>query len=151
MVGAVTLNHALVGVFYDDGLYAGLASALGRGLGYVPPHLPGTPAAVHYPPLYPLVLAPLFRVFSVSTAAYLGKVLNVLLAALGTGLIAWHGARNRLVGDDLPAWLAPAVVAGAALAIPVLPPQAVLFSDPLFADLLAAAVVLARGAPPGLE
>ena len=90
MVGAVTLNHDLVGVFYDDGLYAGLAIALGRGFGYVHPHLPGTPAAVHYPPLYPLVLAPLFRVFSVPTAAYLGKVLNVLLAALGTGLIEQH-------------------------------------------------------------
>src|SRR2546427_820476 len=150
MVGAVTLNHDLVGVFYDDGLYAGLAIALGRGLGYVHPHLPGTPAAVHYPPLYPLVLAPLFRVFSVPTAAYLGKVLNVLLAALGTGLIAWHAARNRLVGEELPVWLAPAVVAGTAIAIPVLATQAVLFSEPLFAVLLAAAVVLADAPPPRL-
>src|SRR3989454_875503 len=148
VVGAVTLNRDLVGVFYDDGLYAGLAIALGRGLGYVHPHLPGTPAAVHYPPLYPLVLAPLFRVFSVPTAAYLGKVLNVLLAALGTGLIAWHAARNRLVGEELPAWLAPAVVAGAAIAIPVLATQAVLFSEPLFGVLLAAAGALVDAPPP---
>src|SRR5207244_173128 len=94
--------------------------------------------------------APLFRVFSVPTAAYLGKVLNVLLAALGTGLIAWHAARNRLVGEELPVWLAPAVVAGTAIAIPVLATQAVLFSEPLFGVLLAAAVVLADAPPPRL-
>src|SRR2546427_7377301 len=138
MVGAVTLNHDLVGVFYDDGLYAGLAIALGRGLGYVHPHLPGTPAAVHYPPLYPLVLAPLFRVFSVPTAGYLGKVLNVLLAALGTGLIAWHAARNRLVGEELPVWLAPAVVAGAESMYSEPRAQAWHFSGLPFGVLLAA-------------
>ncbi|HEX4573810.1 MAG TPA: hypothetical protein VH158_01670, partial [Gemmatimonadales bacterium] len=48
VAGAVTLNHNLVGVFYDDGLYAGLATALAHGMGYVHPHLPGTPAAVHF-------------------------------------------------------------------------------------------------------
>ena len=56
--GALALNHQLVGVFYDDGLYAGIAYALSHGLGYVHPHLPGHPAVVHYPPLFPLVLAP---------------------------------------------------------------------------------------------
>ena len=35
--GALTLNHDLVGVFYDDGLYAGIAVALAHGLGYVHP------------------------------------------------------------------------------------------------------------------
>ena len=50
-VGALALNRALIGVFYDDGLYAGLATALAHGSGYVHPHLPGTPAAVHDPPL----------------------------------------------------------------------------------------------------
>jgi hypothetical protein len=50
-VGLLTLNQALVGVFYDDGLYAGLATALASGLGYVHPNLPGLPGAVHYPPL----------------------------------------------------------------------------------------------------
>ena len=53
IVGAFTINDSLVGVFYDDGLYAGLAVALVRGAGYVHPHLPGTPACIHYPPLSP--------------------------------------------------------------------------------------------------
>src|SRR3989475_12755087 len=45
--GALTLNHMLPGVFYDDGLYVGIAYALTHGLGYAHPHLPGHPAAVH--------------------------------------------------------------------------------------------------------
>jgi len=145
--GALALNHNLVGVFYDDGLYAGIALALARGLGYVHPHLPGTPAVVHYPPLYPLMLAPLFGAFPVPVAAYLGKVLNLALAALAAGLVAWHASRTRLVGDDVPPWLAAPVVAAAAIAIPVLATQAVLFSEPLFGVLLAAAVVLADTRP----
>jgi hypothetical protein len=149
--GALALNHALVGVFYDDGLYAGLATALAHGLRYAHPHLPGHPAAVHYPPLYPAVLAPLFGLLSVSAAAVAAKVLNLLLAALATGLVAWHAARTELVDPAAPRWLAPALVAAAAVAIPVLATQSVLFAEPLFAVLLAAAVIFAdRGASPWL-
>ena len=147
IAGAVTLNHSLVGCFYDDGLYAGMAVALGKGMGYVHPHLPGAPAVVHYPPLYPLVLAPLFAAFPVSTAAFLGLVLNILLSAAGAGLIAAHAARTRLLGERAPAWIAPACVLGAAVAIPVLTVQSVLFAEPLFGVLLAGAVVLADEAP----
>ena len=142
VAGALTLHHALVGAFYDDGLYAGIAVALGKGMGYVHPHLPGTPAAVHYPPLYPLVLTPLFALFPVPTAALLGQILNVFLAALGAGLVTAHAVRIRLLGDDAPTWLAPACVLGAAIAIPVLAVQSVLFSEPLFTVLLAAGVML---------
>src|SRR5207249_3162434 len=147
VAGALALNHDLVGVFYDDGVYAGIAVALAHGPGFAHPPLPGTPAVVHYPPLYPLLLAPLFGAFPVPTAAYLGKVLNLLLAALSAGLIAWHAARIRLLGDDAPEWLAPGVVVAAAIAIPVLATQAVLFSEPLFGVLFAAAVILADAPP----
>src|SRR2546429_10021703 len=105
--GALTLNRNLVGVFYDDGVYAGLGWALGHGLGYVHPNLPGTPAAVHFPPLYPLLLAPLFGSLPVAVAALAGKVLNVGLAAVGAGLIAWHATRRELLGPDAPRWLPP--------------------------------------------
>ena len=150
-VGALALNQSLVGVFYDDGLYAGLATALAHGVGYVHPHLPGTPAAVHYPPLYPAVLAPLFGVLSVSAAAVVAKVLNVFLAAGAAGLIAWHAARTELLDPGAPHWLASALVASAAIAIPVLATQSVLFAEPLFAVLLAAAVIFAdRGGSPWL-
>lgn len=145
--GVCTLNHSLVGGFYDDGLYAGIAVALGKGLGYVHPHFPGAPAVVHYPPLYPLLLTPLFAVFPVALAAYLGLVLNVVLGAAAAGLIAAHALRIRLLGGEAPTWLAPACVLGAAVAIPVLTVQSVLFAEPVFGLLLAGAIVMADGAP----
>jgi hypothetical protein len=140
--GLLTLNRALVGVFYDDGLYAGLATALSHGYGYVHPNLPGTPAAVHYPPVYPLLLAPLYGLLSVTGAAATAKVLNALLAACATGLIAWHAMRIEILGPaSTRPWLAPAIVLAAALAIPVLATQGVLFAEPLFALLLVVAIV----------
>lgn len=145
--GAVALNHALVGVFYDDGLYAGIAWALAHGLGYVHPHLPGTPAVVHYPPVYPLVLAPLYGTLSVTAAGFAGKVLNLAFAALAAALITGHAMRANLLGADAPRWLAPLCVGAAALAIPVLTVQSVLFAEPLFSVLLAAAVMLADRIP----
>ena len=148
MAGALTLNRALVGVFYDDGLYAGLAVALAQGLGYVHPHLPGMPACVHYPPIYPLVLAPIFGVLPLGAAAMVAKVLNVLLAAAGTGLVAQHATRAGLVENGAPWWLGAVAATSAAVAIPYLATQGVLFAEPLFAALLALAVAWAdRGRP----
>ena len=142
-VGLLTLNQALVGVFYDDGLYAGLATALASGLGYVHPNLPGLPGAVHYPPLYPVVLAPIFGLLSVHGAAIVAKVLNALLGAGAAGLIAWHATRIDLLGlpERLRRWVPAALVCAAAVAIPVLATQTVLFAEPLFAVLLAVAVI----------
>jgi hypothetical protein len=146
-VGAATLNRHLVGVFYDDGLYAGLALALARGAGYVHLHLPGAPAAVHYPPLYPLVLAPLFGLLPLDAAALAGKILNLLLGALTAGLIAWHADRIRLLGDA-PWWVGAGTVAAASVAIPVLAVQSVLFSEPLWGALFAVAIIVADRPPP---
>ena len=142
-VGLLTLNQALVGVFYDDGLYAGLATALASGLGYVHPNLPGLPGAVHYPPLYPVVLAPIFGLLSVHVAATVAKVLNALLGAGAAGLIAWHATRIDILGlpERQRRWMPAALVVAAAVAIPVLATQTVLFAEPLFAVLLAVAVI----------
>jgi hypothetical protein len=142
-VGLLTLNQALVGVFYDDGLYAGLATAMGSGHGYVHPNLPGMPAAVHYPPLYPVLLMPFFGALSVKSAAIAGKVLNALLSAGAAGLIAWHVAKTELLGPRIPRWVAGAVVFVSAIAIPVLATQGVLFAEPLFSVLLVVAVIAA--------
>jgi len=141
--GFLTLNRALVGVFYDDGIYAGLATALAGGHGYAYANLPGLPGAVHYPPLYPLVLTPLFGLLSVSAAALVGKLLNILLAAASAGLITWHVLSAGLFGDGSPRWVPPTLVTAAAVSIPVLAMQSVLFAEPLFAVLLAAAIIYA--------
>ncbi|HXE82845.1 MAG TPA: hypothetical protein VN513_05890 [Gemmatimonadales bacterium] len=134
-VGLLTLNQALVGVFYDDGLYAGLATALAHGLGYVHPNLPALPGAVHYPPLYPVVLTPFFGLLSVHAAAIAAKVLNALLGAAAAGLIAWHTTKTERH------WAPAVLVFAAAVAMPVLATQTVLFAEPLFAVLLAVAVI----------
>lgn len=142
-VGLLALNHALVGVFYDDGLYAGLATALTSWLGYVHPNLPSLPGAVHYPPLYPIVLSPLFGILSVNAAAMVGKVLNALLSALAAGLLVWHASRTALLGGATPRWAVGAIVFAAAVAIPVLATQGVLFAEPLFGVLLVIAIIAA--------
>jgi hypothetical protein len=140
-VGLLTLNQALVGVFYDDGLYAGLATALATGHGYVHPNLPGMPGAVHYPPLYPMLLAPLFGLLSVHAAAIAGKILNALLSAAAAGLISWHVMKTEFLGPGVPRWIPSVLVFAAAIAIPVLATQGVLFAEPLFSVLLAVAVI----------
>jgi hypothetical protein len=145
--GLLTLNRSLVGVFYDDGLYAGLAWALAHGWGYVHPSLPGAPAAVHYPPLYPVVLAPLLGGLSLPAAALLARLLNVVFASAASGLVAWHAARSELLGAGTPPWLAGVAVAAAAIAIPWLTVLGVLLSEPLFALLLVAAIVVADRPP----
>ncbi len=149
-VGALALNRSLVGGFYDDGLYAVLARSLATGHGYSYLHLPGAPAAIHFPPLYPLVLTPLFGLLPLNAAVLAAKVLNLLLAASAAGLVAWHAVRTDLLGPGVPRWIAPAVVLAAALAIPVLTVQSVLFAEPLFAVLLAVTVVLGDRPPPQL-
>src|SRR5439155_1538442 len=105
-VGALALNRSLVGVFYDDGLYAVLARSLATGHGYSYLHLPGAPAAIHFPPLYPLVLTPLFALLPLNAAVLAAKVLNLLLAASAAGLVAWHAVRTDLLGAGAPLLLA---------------------------------------------
>ena len=142
----LALNRALVGVFYDDGLYAGLATAVGSGHGYVHPNLPGMPTGVHFPPFYPVVLAPLFGLLSVPAAAIAAKILNALLGAATAGLIAWHALRSELLGTGLRRWVAPAIVSAAAIAIPVLATQTVLFAEPLFGLLVVAVIIMTDSA-----
>ena len=151
VVSLPTLNRLLVGVFYDDGLYAGLALALARGEGYVHPHLPGSPQAVHYPPLYPAVLAPLFGLLPLAAAALAAKVLNLALGAVAAGVLAGHALRRRLLGDGIPVWAYVVTVAAAATAIPALATQSVLFAEPLFALLFVATVAVTDQPPTRLE
>lgn len=139
--GALAWNHLLVGVFYDDGIYAGLAWSLSHGGGFAYPNLPGTPAAIHFPPLYPLILAPFFGIFSVDVAGAAGRLLNIAALAWGSWLIARHAVRLRILGDT-PPWVSEALVAAAALAIPVLTVLGVLLSEPLFTLALAGVLTL---------
>ena len=70
----------------------------------------------------------------------------MLLFAVGGGLVAAHAVRTRLLGEA-PPWVPVALVAATAIAIPVLTLLGALMSEPLFALLLVAAVVLADDSP----
>ncbi|MEP7000675.1 MAG: hypothetical protein ABI969_09365 [bacterium] len=133
----------MVGVFHDDGVYALLARAIANGQGFHYSHLPGTPAATHYPPLYPLVLALAWRLapsFPENVRFLLGlNTLCVGAAALGF----WRFVTTRL------AWRPGHAAIGAlaaTLALPVLALSGALLSEPLFLALLWPALLLSERA-----
>ena len=147
--GLVALSPAPVGVFWDDAVYVITGKALATGAGYRYIHLPGAPAATHYPPLWPAVLSLVWRALpqfpdNVRTM----KLLNPLflaIAAAGATMLAVRAAR-------VAAWLAAVVVAAASAVAPVLLLSAVLMSEPMCLALTAAAVAFAtmmimRGRP----
>lgn len=148
-VVGVNLGRSLVGVFYDDGIYLALARSLAEGHGYRLLYLPGAPAAVHYPFLYPLFLAALWKLapaFPGNVALF--RAANALLLGLFAALLVLY-LRRRPGG---PTWGWAALVAASATVLPLVVVGTVLFSEPLFLVLLVAACWVgdaARDAPEG--
>lgn len=132
-----------VGVFYDDGIYLILAKSLATGEGFRYLNLPQHPAATHYPPGYPALLAVLWKLapdFPANTVVF--KAANaVLLGVAAAGLT--YFARIRLT---LPAPLAVLTVVVFSLSIPMLATATVLFSEPMMLALLAPALLLSERA-----
>ena len=136
LVVAEHLSRSLVGVFYDDGIYLALARSLAEGHGYRLLYLPGTPGAVHYPFLYPLLLAGLWKLapaFPANVAVF--KAANAVLLGLAASLLVLYLDR-RLAQ---PAWRVALLVAVAATALPLVTVATVLFAEPLFLVMLVAA------------
>jgi hypothetical protein len=133
VAGLVTMTSDPIGGFNDDGLYLLTARAVAEGQGYVYPHLPGTPPAIHYPPVWPMLLAAVWKVapaFPANIAWF--KLINPLLlaaAAAGCTILARRGLG-----------LSPAVallsVVVATVSVPVLLLTNLLLSEPLFLALL---------------
>ncbi len=140
LVAVSNITPHLIGVFFDDGIYALQAKALAAGQGFVYPQLPGTPPAIHYPPAFPLLLAFVWKIappFPESTM-WLKMVNPVLLgvaAALTTRLTM------RLLGWSALA-SAALVVLGCAN-VPTMVLTSVLLSEPLFLVVLALALLAA--------
>lgn len=53
----------ICGVFHDDAIYVATAKALATGQGYSLINLPGSPPQTKYPPLYPLVLSWVWKLY----------------------------------------------------------------------------------------
>lgn len=131
-------SDALVGVFYDDGIYVTAAKALAQGQGYRNIHLPGEPPVLHYPPLYPLVLSLLWRLWP---AFPQNVALFQLLDAAAMGAAAWIMAvhSRRL---DLPPWLQYAALGLGFAAFPLLAIVGLRLSEALFLTLFAAVLLM---------
>jgi hypothetical protein len=118
-----------VGVFHDDGVYALLGKAIASGQGFHYIQLPGAPPATHYPPLYPLALALLWRVapnFPENIQVLLGlNVLSLGGAALGLHLLLRHRFGWR---EEMAAVAALVAI----LSTPVLTLASAVLSEPLF-------------------
>ena len=128
--------HTLAGVFYDDGIYLALARSLAQGEGYRLHYLPGAPAAVHYPFGYPVFLALLWKLWpGFPENLLLMRGMNAALMGVFAGL-AVHYLAPRLA---VRRWITALVVVLACTAIPVMAVATVLFAEPLFLVLAAAA------------
>ena len=95
LAGVNAIDALPVGVFYDDALYVILGKSLSLGQGYRYLNLPGAPAATHYPPGYPALLAILWRIsprFPENIALF--KMTNALL--LGAVALGDIGSRTRV-------------------------------------------------------
>ena len=143
IVGALALaaiTAVPVGVFWDDGVYLIGAKSLATGAGYRFLHLPGAPAAVHFPPVWPALLAIVWKLSpAFPENVVLLKLVNPLLLAVGAALATWYGVRRF----DVPAPVAAATAVVFAAALPVIVIAGVLFSEPLFFVGLVCALALA--------
>ncbi len=130
-----------VGIFHDDGVYVILAKSIASGHGFHYLHLPGMPAATHYPPLYPLLLALLWRV-QPDFPQNIGFLLLTQAALLA--VTAWGAQRflNRRLGWTPGAATALALVG--VLSLPLMTLGSALLSEVLFAALLFPVLLVAE-------
>ena len=132
-IGALIIEGYVVGVAHDDGMYVILGKSLATGQGFRWLHIPGAPAATHFPPGYPVVLALLWWVFPEFpgnvTAFELANALFMATAAIGF----FHFARLRCGFSD---WGSAILAIVATLGIPTLTLTILVMSEPLFLALL---------------
>jgi hypothetical protein len=118
-----------VGVFQDDGIYAVLAKSLATGQGYRFLNMPDAPNATHYPPLYPLLLAGLWKLSpSFPANVTLFKFANAALVGLAA-VLGWHFARRRV---GMGPWTAALSVGAFTACTPIVFLGVMVLSEPMF-------------------
>lgn len=137
------MTSDLIGFFFDDAIYALVAKAIAEGKGFVYPHLPGEPAAIHYPPLWSLVLSLGFR-FGPEFPLNAGwlRMINPLLIGVAAFLATIFAARHL----GLRPVVAAALTLLAFVSIQVQWLVNTLLSETLFLVLCFAAFLLAERA-----
>jgi hypothetical protein len=133
IAGLAVVDTLPVGVFFDDGMYVILAKSLATGHGLRWLQLPGTPAATHYPPGYPAMLALLWAAFPRFPAnVVLFKIANACFLAAAAGCVAAF-LRRRFA---FASWAAVALAVIGTASLPTLILSAQVMSEPLFLALL---------------
>lgn len=141
-VGLAIVDPLPVGVVHDDGMYVVLAKALATGQGYRWIHVPGAPAATHFPPGYPALLALLWLLApAFPQNVLLFKLANAFFIAVAAGVWAVF-ARERFAMSSAGA---AAFAAFSMLGIPVLTLSVMVMSEPLFLALLVSILLFAEG------
>jgi len=140
VVALIAIDSLPVGVVHDDGMYTVLAKALATGQGYRWINLPGAPAATHYPPGYPVLLAIIWRFMpSLVRAVMAFKVVNALLLAT-VAYSTFTFAVSRLQLSRRVA--AVATLVGCA-GVPMLVLSTIVMSETMFLALLMPALLFA--------
>ena len=133
LAGINAMDALPVGVFYDDALYVILGKSLSLGQGYRYINLPGAPAATHYPPGYPALLALLWTAspkFPENIALF--KLANALLLGV-IALFTFKFAHQRLGATRSAAAFA---AVASTVTIPALVLSTSVMSETLFLALL---------------
>ena len=140
-VGIALIDSLPVGVVHDDGMYVVLAKSLASGQGYRWIQVPGAPAATHYPPGYPALLALLWLVYPVFPAnVMLFKFANACFAALAaTACVRF--ARERFTMSSLGAG---GFAIASILSIPMLTLSVMVMSEPFFLALVIPILIYAE-------
>lgn len=129
----VAIEPFPVGVFQDDGVYTVLAKSLATGQGYRYLQMPEAPNATHFPPVYPLFLAGLWKLFpSFPANITLFKFANAGFIGL-SAVLAWLFARRTLRMGE---WTAAISVGVFTACAPVVLMSVMVMSEPLFLAVL---------------
>jgi hypothetical protein len=140
---ALAITPHPAGVFQDDGMYVVLARSLAEGDGYRFTNLPNAPHGTHYPPLYPLWLALLWKLGpSFPANVQLFKLANALL--LGAGAVGAFVLARRQLGFG--PWAAALTGAIGAACAPLVWLSAMVLSEPAFLAALFPLLLLAERA-----
>ncbi|MBI4539535.1 MAG: hypothetical protein HY704_08510 [Gemmatimonadetes bacterium] len=146
--GMLLWSPAAVGVFNDDGVYVLLGKALAEGHGLRYAGVVGAPPAAKFPPLYPLLLAGVWKLwpsFPANVPAF--KALNLVLAGSGAGLLAAYLVTVFRVRGRTAVALAAAV----SLTVDTWRYAVIPLSEPLFVLALVAALAAAARVERGGE
>lgn len=94
LFGAGYMTIGVAGVFHDDGIYLSTAKALAEGQGYRLINLPDSPLQTKYPPLYPAILAIIWKLFpTFPDNLVLMQFINLLSGAATVSLVYLYMVR----------------------------------------------------------